>query len=717
LARQLWSVVAAPANWGYKVVLLHTATEVVRFSTTTAHFQELGVTRRRLLVLPTAGMREWRTYAAQFAIVFAVYCIAGKLGQATSNIRSSNLGPVWPAYGIALGFILVYGYRIWPAILSAAFFIAYLSPEPAVTALGQSGASTLAAITGTYLLRGVAKFDNSIPRLRDAVALLLFGALASALISSSIGTLVLLASGEHPYSGLGSAWLIYWLGDSTGALLVTPVVLTLPTLLKIGTGARFAELCCLAVMLVALSSAVFADLPLMPVKMIAFAILPIVFLAGIRFGVGGAALSIFLVATVATVETALGSGSFASSTPFMDGIQLDAFFTLLSLTGLTFAALYSERERAEQERAQSLRQQVAMEVRLQSQEELRDSEERLRLAQQTARMGTFEWNIKTGVNTWNSELEALYGLPAGGFGKTQEAFEHLVHPEDRGRVKDLVIQALKTGNPTKGEWRVIWPDGSLHWIAGQWQVFMDPSGTPSKMVGVNMDIADRKRAEEARVEMTRKLIEAQEQERSRIGRELHDDVTQRLALLSLKMGELEGTPIEMLGNLSNLREEVSNISNDVQALSHELHSSKLEYLGFTGGIKSWCKEFADRHKVELTFQSDLSSDPSASVGISLFRVLQEAAANAVKHSGARWIEVRLWDDADAADIKLLVKDVGRGFDLSSALQGKGLGLVSMRERVRLLSGTICIESKPQQGTIILVSVPRGQLGAAEREIA
>jgi hypothetical protein len=149
LARQLWSVVAAPANWGYKVVLLHTATEVVRFSTTTAHFQELGVTRRRLLVLPTAGMREWRTYAAQFAIVFAVYCIAGKLGQATSNIRSSNLGPVWPAYGIALGFILVYGYRIWPAILSAAFFIAYLSPEPAVTALGQSGASTLAAITGT----------------------------------------------------------------------------------------------------------------------------------------------------------------------------------------------------------------------------------------------------------------------------------------------------------------------------------------------------------------------------------------------------------------------------------------------------------------------------------------------------------------------------------------------------------------------------------------
>jgi len=572
----------------YKIVhCLIRVPEVETISTKPVRFQEPGARRTNLLVLSATVLREWRTYAVQFVIVFAVYCVAGKLGQTTSNIRSSNLGPVWPAYGIALGAVLVCGYRIWPAIVSAAFLIAYLSPEPAFTAFGQAVGATLAASTGTFLLRRFAAFDNSIPRLRDAVTLIMLGALVSALISSTIGILVLFAGGVRPYSGLGPAWLIYWLGDSTGALLVTPVVLTLPTLWKIGRGARFIELCCLVVMLIAVSSAVFADLPFMPVKMIAFAILPIVLLAGIRFGVGGAALSIFLVATVATVETALGASSFASSTPFINGVQLDAFFTLLSLTGLTFAALYSERERAESERAQSLRQQVAMEVRLQSQEQLRNSEERLRLAQQAARMGTFEWNIKTGVNTWNSELEALYGLPTGGFAKTQEAFEQLLHPEDRARVKDLINQAMKTGNPTGGEWRAIWPDGSLHWIAGQWQVFMDPFGNPSKMVGVNVDIADRKQAEEDRVGMTRKLVEAQEQERSRIGRELHDDITQRLALLSLKMAELEEEPSETSEYLSNLRQEIADISNDVQALSHELHSSKLEYLGFTGGIKSW----------------------------------------------------------------------------------------------------------------------------------
>src|SRR6516225_2133225 len=104
---------------------------------------------------------------------------------------------------------------------------------------------------------------------------------------------------------------------------------------------------------------------------------------------------------------------------------------------------------------------------------LRASEERLRLAQQAARIGIFEWNIQTGVNTWTPELEAMYGLPPGGFGGTQTAFENLVHPDDRAGVIELGNWALKTGQPTTGEWRVVWADGSVHWIAGRWQVFMN----------------------------------------------------------------------------------------------------------------------------------------------------------------------------------------------------------------------------------------------------
>src|SRR5215470_8340847 len=153
-------------------------------------------------------------------IVFAAYFVAGKFGQATTGIRSNNLGPVWPAYGIALAAILLCGYRIWPAVALGMFVIAFLSPESYLTALGQTAGSMFAALTGTFLLRRFVKFDNSLSRLRDALALILLGAFGSAIVSASIGTLVLHASHINSYAGLGSAWLIYWLGDSTGVLLV-----------------------------------------------------------------------------------------------------------------------------------------------------------------------------------------------------------------------------------------------------------------------------------------------------------------------------------------------------------------------------------------------------------------------------------------------------------------------------------------------------------------
>jgi len=140
-----------------------------------------------------------------------------------------------------------------------------------------------------------------------------------------------------------------------------------------------------------------------------------------------------------------------------------------------------------------------------AEEAVRASEERLRLAQQIARIGSFEWNVQTGVNTWTPELEAMYGLQPGGFGQTQTAFENLVHADDRADVIKLVDRALKTGQPTEGEWRAVWPDGSVHWITGRWQVLMNESREPLRMIGVNIDVTDRKRAEEVRLEMNHTL--------------------------------------------------------------------------------------------------------------------------------------------------------------------------------------------------------------------
>src|SRR5438309_2214418 len=172
---------------------------------------------------------------------------------------------------------------------------------------------------GSYLapiiLFRIAKFLPSMSRLRDALALIVMGALGSAIVSATIGVSVLYATHVQAYSGLGSAWLIYWLGDSTGALLVTPLVLTFPDLLRIRSQVRIAEFAALLLLLAMTCFMIFGDLSLVPVKLhvLAFAVLPFAMWAAIRFGVSGAAFSILVVATIATVETALGSGPFAQN--------------------------------------------------------------------------------------------------------------------------------------------------------------------------------------------------------------------------------------------------------------------------------------------------------------------------------------------------------------------------------------------------------------------
>ena len=141
-------------------------------------------------------------YVVQVSVVVLAYFIAGKLGQATTSIRSSNLGPVWPAYGIALSSILLYGYRIWIGVAVGAFLVAFLSPVSHLAAAGQAAGATVAALTGAFLLRRVADFHPSLSRLRDAVGLIVFGAFGSAMVSASIGVSSLLATHVKAYSGV-----------------------------------------------------------------------------------------------------------------------------------------------------------------------------------------------------------------------------------------------------------------------------------------------------------------------------------------------------------------------------------------------------------------------------------------------------------------------------------------------------------------------------------
>ncbi|HEU4582440.1 MAG TPA: PAS domain-containing protein [Polyangiaceae bacterium] len=137
----------------------------------------------------------------------------------------------------------------------------------------------------------------------------------------------------------------------------------------------------------------------------------------------------------------------------------------------------------------------------QSEEALRQSEERLRLAQQAARVGSFEWNIQTGVNVWTPELEALYGLAPGQFGRTQQSWEQLVHPADRAQALAAVERALESSEPVEAEWRVLLPDGSVRWLLGRFRMLRDGAGRPQRLLGVNLDISERKHNELALQEL------------------------------------------------------------------------------------------------------------------------------------------------------------------------------------------------------------------------
>jgi PAS domain S-box-containing protein len=231
-----------------------------------------------------------------------------------------------------------------------------------------------------------------------------------------------------------------------------------------------------------------------------------------------------------------------------------------------------------------------------------------------------------------------------------------------------------------------------------------------------IDISDWKRAEEAVLCMTRKLVDAQEQERARIGRELHDDINQRLALLAVELEQLGDEPSAFSqSRVQELRKQMDEICSNVEALSHELHSSKLQYLGVVAGMRSWCMEYGERQRMEIDFTSNVNSSVPFEIGLSLLRILQEALHNAAKYSGVKRVQVQLREER--GDIHLRVKDSGKGFDVESALRGEGLGLTSMRERVRLVNGTITIDSDPTRGTTICASIPLVSEKASERAIA
>ena len=341
-------------------------------------------------------------------------------------------------------------------------------------------------------------------------------------------------------------------------------------------------------------------------------------------------------------------------------------------------------------------------------EALKDSEDRLRLAVKAGRMYAFEWDARTDVIVRFGECGQILHWMDDPTHDTGRQFATSIHPDDRETYAGLGTR-LTPENPTcLIIYRVLRPDGFVIWLEARGHAFFDEQGRMLRIRGMVSDVTERKLAEEAFSRMSRRLNEAQEQERTRIARELHDDLGQKMALLEVRVDQFEQ---EATGLSSQARQQLhiighvaTEVSSDIRNLSHQLHPTMLDFLGLVGSLAGFCREFSARHNLQVQFvHNDIPRQIPNDVTLCLFRVTQEALRNVVKHSGAKETKVELSCHGDRID--LCISDSGAGFNPESAKRGTGLGLVSMRERLGLVGGRFLVESEPSHGTRIRVRVP------------
>ncbi|HXY09979.1 MAG TPA: PAS domain S-box protein [Terriglobales bacterium] len=359
---------------------------------------------------------------------------------------------------------------------------------------------------------------------------------------------------------------------------------------------------------------------------------------------------------------------------------------------------------------------VDITARKRAEETLRESEEKFRSVFQGAGVGMVIVSPEGRFLSTNSTFCNYLGYTEEEL--QAKTVQSITSPEDWPAFSKRLGEALQERRGfQRFEKRCLHKSGRIVYTESSASLILNRDGVPQYFVGEVLDVTKRKEAEQVLSGISRKLIEAQEQERQRIARELHDDIGQRLALVAVGFDQIRqhapALPPDILRRMRELQTQTMELSTDVQTMSHALHAPKLELLGLVAAMKSLCHEFAEHHRMEIDFRGqELPGPLSSDTSLCLSRVLQEALQNAAKHSGVKHVDVQLRGTTE--EIQLIVSDLGKGFDLNVALKGRGLGLTSMQERVRVLNGTIMIRSKPMGGTTIHVRLPVRSEPAVQR---
>jgi PAS domain S-box-containing protein len=292
-----------------------------------------------------------------------------------------------------------------------------------------------------------------------------------------------------------------------------------------------------------------------------------------------------------------------------------------------------------------------------------------------------------------------------------------VYPADLQKCLSTYVTAFDRRDQFTMEYRLRRQDGEYRWVTDTGTPRFSPGGAFLGYIGCCIDINDQKEAELARLELARHLMNAQEDERSRIARELHDSIGQSIAVLGFQMQraalQLSESSQRDHSLITALTGRVNDIGIEVSRLAHQLHSSELEYLGLGIAVASLCREFSEQYPIMVECScTGLPAELDNNVALGLLRITQEALHNIAKHSRAENVQIQLTGTTD--ELTLLIRDDGVGFEMNKSRTAVGMGLISMRERMHLMGGEFEISSMPQEGTRIIARAP---VASAEAEMS
>ncbi|HEY3345060.1 MAG TPA: PAS domain-containing protein [Anaerolineaceae bacterium] len=352
----------------------------------------------------------------------------------------------------------------------------------------------------------------------------------------------------------------------------------------------------------------------------------------------------------------------------------------------------------------------------QAEEALRENRRRLLLATGASGIGTWDWDLQSASFTFDRRAQEIFGFQMDD-PQTYERLQQAIHPEDRDRVIERIRSAQLAQEVYEQEVRIVWPDGAVRWVFAKGQTFVDSAGRPARMLGVVIDMTQRREAElnarsvSAQTEVQHRLMDHRERERLSIARDLHDGPVQDLIAISFGLQGViqEISDPGLVATLQTLRNSVHEVVSSLRNYAGELRPPALAKFGLEKAIRSHADLFRQKHpEIRLTLQmhqvGPLLPEPAR---LALYRIYQEAMNNVVRHSGASEVVVRFEKDMEQAEFE--IRDNGQGFDpprdwLNLAREGH-LGLVGIQERAEAVGGSVCFGSRPGEGTSILVRIP------------